>query len=274
MLQKVTTTDDMLQVYQDRDVSSRVIVQARRGAEIHLGAATVHEGREWMEAIIEDNVGYVLGPSARGHTTLGPTVTVVPSEIVQLAEALRPPLPAPQPNKIEVPVAVGILLGVVLLGLRFVLQEDLRQAPIAEFFGKAMLIYGATLIGGGLFVFLAEIVEEHMPPRAQNTDQGDLGKRRTPKWAYVLAGLCCVGCMLGGLLGLNFAGFSGRFSAGAIVGAICGPCSVFPASACVLISRNLAVSVPRRIYGCILIAGFSCLLAIGITYKFSSAFTV
>lgn len=74
MLQKVTTTDDMLRVYQDRDLSSTVIVQASKGLDIRLGAATVHEGREWIEATVEDgSAGYILGPSARSHTTMGGT---------------------------------------------------------------------------------------------------------------------------------------------------------------------------------------------------------
>jgi len=91
---RVTTTDDMLQVYQDRDLSMNAVAQLSKGSEIQLGAATMHEGREWMEAILEDGrVGYVLGPSARGHTTLGGTPLLAKSsgEIVSAtaAQALR-----------------------------------------------------------------------------------------------------------------------------------------------------------------------------------------
>jgi len=72
MPQPVITTDDMLQVYQDRDLDSTVIAHLAKGVEIQLDAATVHEGRQWMAATLEDgSVGYVLGPSAHGHTTLG-----------------------------------------------------------------------------------------------------------------------------------------------------------------------------------------------------------
>ncbi|MGH9583556.1 MAG: hypothetical protein ACRD4O_11530 [Bryobacteraceae bacterium] len=72
MLQRVTTTDDALDVYGDHDVSSKIIAHARKGSEIQLGIGAIDDGREWMEAILEDGTaGYVLGPSARGHTTLG-----------------------------------------------------------------------------------------------------------------------------------------------------------------------------------------------------------
>jgi len=71
MLEKVTATDDALRIYTERDLSSAVAVQVRRGSEIQLGAATVFEGKEWIEATVENNVGYILAPNARSHTTLG-----------------------------------------------------------------------------------------------------------------------------------------------------------------------------------------------------------
>ena len=74
MPRKVTTTDDTLQIYQDRDLGSNVVVRVPKGTDIQIGAVTFHEGREWMEATLGDrSAGYVLGPSARGHTTLMPT---------------------------------------------------------------------------------------------------------------------------------------------------------------------------------------------------------
>lgn len=79
LAQKVTTTDDTLQLYQSCDLSSNVIAQVSEGAEIQLGAGTVHQGREWMEGTLEDGrVGYVLGPSVRGHTK--------PSSVVRQAD--------------------------------------------------------------------------------------------------------------------------------------------------------------------------------------------
>jgi hypothetical protein len=73
MPQKITTTDDALQFYQDRDLSSAVIARVPTGLDIQVGAATVREGREWLEATLEDGkAGYILGPSARSHTTLMP----------------------------------------------------------------------------------------------------------------------------------------------------------------------------------------------------------
>jgi hypothetical protein len=69
--QKVTTTDDTLRIYRDRDLNSSVIAPVAKGVAVQLEAATIYEGREWMRATLEDGtVGYVLGSSARGHTTL------------------------------------------------------------------------------------------------------------------------------------------------------------------------------------------------------------
>lgn len=70
----VTTLDDTLQVYREPDLTSAVIVQLQKGTQIDLGAAAIHEGREWITATLNgETAGYVLGPSARGHTTLGAT---------------------------------------------------------------------------------------------------------------------------------------------------------------------------------------------------------
>jgi hypothetical protein len=74
---KVTTTDGMLQVYRDRDLSSSIVATLPRGVDIQLGDKTLYEGREWMEATLEDgSVGHVLAPSARSHTTFDPIPAV------------------------------------------------------------------------------------------------------------------------------------------------------------------------------------------------------
>lgn len=71
MPQKVTTTDDTVQVFRERDLRSRPMARLGAGTQIQLGAVTAFEGREWIEVVINDlNVGYVLGPTAHGHTTL------------------------------------------------------------------------------------------------------------------------------------------------------------------------------------------------------------
>jgi hypothetical protein len=68
----VTTTDDSLVVYQTRDLTSTLIVQLPKGHNFGVGAAEEHGGREWMQAtLVDGRIGYVLGPSARSHTTLG-----------------------------------------------------------------------------------------------------------------------------------------------------------------------------------------------------------
>jgi hypothetical protein len=59
MRQNVTTIDNALQVYREPDLASAAIAQVSKGIELQLEAATVHEGREWMEATLEDGrAGY------------------------------------------------------------------------------------------------------------------------------------------------------------------------------------------------------------------------
>ena len=70
-LQTVTTTDGTLEVYGACDLSSAVLARLAKNVEIQIGPPVVIQGREWMQATLADgNLGYVLAPSARGHTTL------------------------------------------------------------------------------------------------------------------------------------------------------------------------------------------------------------
>jgi hypothetical protein len=66
----VVTIDDSVQVYSNRDLGSPVVVRLRKRAEIRLGSTAMAEGREWFEVSFEDKVGFILGSTARGHTTL------------------------------------------------------------------------------------------------------------------------------------------------------------------------------------------------------------
>src|SRR5258707_7068820 len=71
-IEKITTIDEALQVYSDRDLNSAVVAQLSKGVEIHLGSSTIFEGRQWIEATVEGaNSGFLLYSSACGHTTLG-----------------------------------------------------------------------------------------------------------------------------------------------------------------------------------------------------------
>jgi hypothetical protein len=84
MTQKVIAADDSLQVYSEPDFASTTISQIRKGAVIELGDATMREEREWIGATLADGkVGYVLGPAARSHTTLGAGGTL------EVADALK-----------------------------------------------------------------------------------------------------------------------------------------------------------------------------------------
>ncbi len=71
MPKTVTTTDDTLQVFAARDLESNMLVRIPTGAEVELGETGTVEGREWIQATLKDGTsGFVLAPSARGHTTL------------------------------------------------------------------------------------------------------------------------------------------------------------------------------------------------------------
>jgi hypothetical protein len=148
---------------------------------------------------------------------------------------LAPPSSPPQkPKKSGVPVGLGIVLGVLLViaGTFASLFPDEGPDGIWEArLGKLFLVCGAALTLGGLFVFLAERKQKHPTEVVREVNP------RTPKWAYVFAGVCCLVGLLGGFIG-GLCGFGG-------------------AGMCIAFSRNQALSAPRRIYACILTAGFS-----------------
>ena len=74
---KVTTIDDALFVFEDRDLNSAARSQLREGVEILIGNASEFDGREWFEASLPGGIfGYVLGPSVRSHTRIMGDVAV------------------------------------------------------------------------------------------------------------------------------------------------------------------------------------------------------
>jgi uncharacterized membrane protein YczE len=177
--------------------------------------------------------------------------------------------PEPLPNrsttqqKPRVPVGLGTILGLLLfavgIGMCFTDLSDEPNALTVRLIGVLVTMVGATLAGGGVYVFLAErrgrIATPSLTPE----------KMKTAKWAYVFAAITFAGVFIGSALGQEFAGYGGRFFPGYMVGAIAGPIGLIAAGTCVGVSRNMALSVPRRIYACILIAGFSCPTALGVT---------
>jgi hypothetical protein len=70
-VKRVVTIDDSVQIYSNRDIGATAF-QLPKAAEIRLGATTTAEGREWFEASFGDQAGFILGATARGHTTLLP----------------------------------------------------------------------------------------------------------------------------------------------------------------------------------------------------------
>jgi len=95
MKQTVTTTDDSVEIYEARDLNSRVVARVSKDGSIQLGATeVVVEGRLWMEAALEDGrAGYVLGPTVRGHTTFGaplPLIASPPNLGATVAERVKP----------------------------------------------------------------------------------------------------------------------------------------------------------------------------------------
>lgn len=74
----VITTDDSLRILADRNLSSDVLALVPKGTEIELGGTSTLDGREWIQAKLKSGrSGYVLAPSARGHTTLASERTVL-----------------------------------------------------------------------------------------------------------------------------------------------------------------------------------------------------
>jgi hypothetical protein len=131
-----------------------------------------------------------------------------------------------------------------------------------------LLSAGLLLFGGGVFVLVAERKARKKvsaPPEPKN-----LEKEHSPKWPYIIAGCCWLGCFVAALVGLNLGQQPGAFFArGAMVGAIVGPGGLIPASICLTISRSKSLSVPRRIYASVLFAGFSFFFAVAFGSEFS-----
>jgi hypothetical protein len=126
--QKVTTLDDTLQVFRERDLSSTVIARLPKGIEIVLSASTVFEGRDWIEATIEGvDSGYVLYPSARGHTTLEPSAR----PIVQVGLPI-PVLQKPQIDKEREELSVR--------EIRHRIETRSRRIALVRFWGCVAVI--------------------------------------------------------------------------------------------------------------------------------------
>lgn len=68
---KAKTIDDSLVIYEDHDLSSKTVATLSKDTSIDLGTSQEADGREWIEVTLDGGTkGYVLGPAARGHTTL------------------------------------------------------------------------------------------------------------------------------------------------------------------------------------------------------------
>jgi hypothetical protein len=71
----VKTIDDTVVIFHARGLTSAHVCQLSKGAELALGQTSELEGRLWVHALLPDGVsGYVLGPSALGHTTAGSAI--------------------------------------------------------------------------------------------------------------------------------------------------------------------------------------------------------
>jgi hypothetical protein len=71
MPKTATTTDGTLQIFAACDLDSSALARIPNGVEVELGDTITVEGREWIQARLKDGTaGFVLAPSARGHTSL------------------------------------------------------------------------------------------------------------------------------------------------------------------------------------------------------------
>ena len=91
MPETVKTLDNGLKVYMEPDLGSQIIAELTEGAEVQLGACTISDGREWLEATVGGALGYVLAPSARGHTTLRPPEPSLRESVPGLRPSAEPP---------------------------------------------------------------------------------------------------------------------------------------------------------------------------------------
>jgi len=161
--QVVNTIDDFLQILADRDVNSEVLASLPKGAAVELGEASQLGGREWMQATVKEGTsGFVLAPSARGHTTLA-SERLVPAGIALTDKRARENRPDPL-------AGVGGWLILLLVGL--LLTPVLTVYAVAVFgeiwtdpWFLTSAIGGGAIAGSSLFVAVALLNRWPTAPR-------------------------------------------------------------------------------------------------------------
>ena len=120
----VTALDDSVQIFADRNLTSNIVASLPKGTEVELGDTSAVDGREWIKATLKNGIlGFVLGPSARGHTTLAAERTLFADREVSSPESKLPPphdgtmTPTQRRMARHVKVLAYIALGVGLIFL-------------------------------------------------------------------------------------------------------------------------------------------------------------
>jgi len=153
MTQRVTTTDDQLQVYRQRDLAS-AIVHVPKAVGLTLSDSTVFEDREWMEATLEDGtVGYVLGPTARSHTTLGGSLSAA-EEVLKEIETEEPKPPRSSGISPREETLLGILICAI--GIPIMMAAKGGLGARVEGTAWAALLYGAYRLIQGVVRWIQE----------------------------------------------------------------------------------------------------------------------
>jgi len=153
MTQRVTTTDDRLQVYRQRDLAS-TIVHVPKGVGLKLSDSSVFEEREWMEATLEDGtVGYILGPAARGHTTLGGSLSAAEEVLKEIETEERKP-----PRSSGISPREETLMGVLICAIGIVIMMAAKGGlgPRVAGTAWAALLYGAYRLIQGVVRWVQE----------------------------------------------------------------------------------------------------------------------
>lgn len=155
----VTTIDDSLQILADRGLNADIVASLPKGTEVELGETSTVDGREWIAAKLKAGAsGFVLAPSARGHTTLASeSMVLVGIAPAEKSAQQKPPDPLAGVG--------GWLIVLILVLLAGALLSPLALLTMGEILTSPWFFTGAILTGvlSGSYVFVAVALLNRWP---------------------------------------------------------------------------------------------------------------